>query len=230
VPDDPKLILDEAIKANNKLLVGFPGYDKLNKTKYEESKTPTQVAISLTGEPILYPKLQEFIDLCHSRNMTTFVVASGQFPEHMKKVTPTQLYLSLDAPNKELLEKIDKPVQKDGWGRVLASLDELNEARSRTRTTIRITLINGMNMVEPEAWAKLIERGNPLGVEVKAYMFVGSSRQRLKKENMPYHKDIKAFAEEIAKHCDYKIIDEQPESRVVLMMKDEDLDKKKISK
>ncbi len=227
-PDDPELILNESIRLNNKLLVGFPGYEKINKEKYEESKDPAQVAISLTGEPVLYPKLQEFIELCHARKKTTFVVASGQFPEQMKQITPTQLYLSVDAQCEDLLKKIDKPVQENGWQNLLDSLDALNEAKSRTRTAIRITLINGMNMVDPIAWAELIKKGSPLFVEVKAYMFVGSSRQRLTKENMPYHKDIKAFAEEIEKHCDYRIIDEQPESRVVLMMREKDLDKQFI--
>jgi len=227
-PDDPKMILDESIRLNNKLLVGFPGYEQLNKQKYEESKDPTQVAISLTGEPVLYPKLQKFLELCHDQGKTTFVVASGQFPEQMKKITPTQLYLSLDAPNEELLNKIDKPVQKNGWQNILDSLDTLNQANSRTRTAIRITLINDMNMIEPNNWAKLLEKGNPLFVEVKAYMFVGSSRQRLKKENMPYHKDITTFAQELEKHCDYKIIDEQPESRVVLMMREKYLEKRFI--
>jgi len=58
-------------------------------------------------------------------------------------------------------------------------------------------------------------------VEVKAYMFVGSSRQRLEMKNMPYHHEVKEFAEEIAKHCGMKIIDEQEPSRVVLLMKED---------
>ena len=36
---------------------------------------------------------------------------------------------------------------------------------------------------------------------------------------MPLHEEIRAFANQICKYCGYKIIDEQKESRVVLMMK-----------
>ena len=48
-------------------------------------------------------------------------------------------------------------------------------------------------------------------------MYVGASRQRLQIENMPFHEDVKAFAQQLEKHCDYKIVDEQKISRVVLM-------------
>jgi len=58
-------------------------------------------------------------------------------------------------------------------------------------------------------------------VEVKAYMFVGSSRQRLNKENMPYHEDVKEFAKKIADLSNYKIIDDKKESRVVLLAKED---------
>jgi tRNA wybutosine-synthesizing protein 1 len=50
-------------------------------------------------------------------------------------------------------------------------------------------------------------------------MFVGASRQRLSIENMPRHHEVREFAQQICDHCDYKIIDEQPSSRVVLLMK-----------
>ena len=36
---------------------------------------------------------------------------------------------------------------------------------------------------------------------------------------MPLHTEVKAFAEEIMKYSEYKIIDEKADSRVVLLMK-----------
>jgi len=56
-------------------------------------------------------------------------------------------------------------------------------------------------------------------IEAKAYMFVGSSRQRLSIKNMPLHEDIRKFAKEIAELTNYIAIDEKKDSRVVLLAK-----------
>ena len=97
----------------------------------------------------------------------------------------------------------------------------LPKLREKMRTVLRFTLIKGLNMVEPEQWADIIKLSNPMFVEVKAYMWVGMSRERLEQFNMPEHDEVKRFALEIAKHADYKLIDEHEPSRVVLLMKED---------
>ena len=72
-------------------------------------------------------------------------------------------------------------------------------------------------MKNPKLYAHLIEKANPTYVEPKAYMHVGFSRLRLGFENMPTHKEIQEFAAELAKEMGYNILDESPESRVVLL-------------
>jgi len=229
-PDDPKMILDAAVEGQKKLLCGFKGNDKADRQRWEEAQFPKHFAISLTGEPILYPRLQEMLDYAHSKGSTTFVVTSGQAPEQMDQITPTQLYLSVDAPSKDLLDKIDKSTNKDSWERLQRALDALKRARERCRTVIRITCVKGEygkgNMHEPENYARLIERANPMFLEVKGFVLVGSSRYRLKLQNMPYHEEVKAFALEVGKHCGYTLVDEDPRSKVVLMMKEEDREKR----
>lgn len=84
--DDPKTIIDEAVKAQNNLLCGFFGNDKANKEKLEESKTPTNAAISLAGEPMLYPEIDELIAEFNRRNFTTFVVSNGQCVDKLKNL------------------------------------------------------------------------------------------------------------------------------------------------
>jgi len=222
--DEPITIIDGSIKAQRKLLEGYFGDDYVNKKKIKQAQEPMHYAISLSGEPTLYPKLAELIQELHKKGKTTFLVTNGLEPDALstlkeKNALPTQLYISLDAPNKELFFKIDRCSLKDGWNRLMKSMDTMKSIRKLTRTTIRITAINKMNMLSPEEYALLLKRANPLFVEVKAYMFVGSSRERLSIENMPFHEDVKKFAEEIGRHCGYKIIDEQEASRVVLMMK-----------
>jgi tRNA wybutosine-synthesizing protein 1 len=219
--DEPKEIINNAVKFQRELLSGMGGNkEKINLKKLKESKEPKHFAISLTGETLYYPKLSELIRELKKQGYTSFVVTNGQLPDIMEKMEPpTQLYLTVGAPNKEIYKKVCKPIHKDYWERLNKSLEVLKNMKKKTRTAIRLTLVKGQNMVEPENYAKLIEKAEPDFLEVKGYMFVGASRQKLEKHNMPYHKDVVEFAKEIAKHSSYKIIDEQPESRVVLMMK-----------
>jgi tRNA wybutosine-synthesizing protein 1 len=220
--DDPKEIIDNCILKQRKLLSGFGGTKKTNLTKLKAAQEPMHFAISLTGEPTLYPKLNELIKEIHSRGKTSFLVSNGMQPEVIRNIEPpTQLYISVDAPNKELFDKIDATVVKDGWDTLNKTLEVLKEIKNKTRTTLRFTMIKGMNMTDPEGWAERINISEPLFIEVKAYMFVGSSRMRLNMENMPMHHEVKEFAEEICHFCDYKIIDEKEESRVVLLTKED---------
>lgn len=215
--DDPKTIIDEAVKAQNNLLCGFFGNDKANKEKLEESKTPTNAAISLAGEPMLYPEIDELIAEFNRRNFTTFVVSNGQCVDKLKNLEnePYQLYLSLDAPTKKIYNDVCQPQISEGWDNLNQSLDTL--ASFNSRTCIRTTCVKGRNMTNPEKYAELIKKANPDFVEIKAYMCVGSSRHRLTPDNMPTFDEVKSFAQKIGENCGKKIVNESEVSRVVLL-------------
>ena len=85
------------------------------------------------------------------------------------------------------------------------------------RSAIRTTVVKGYNDFGAEEYAGMYENSGADFIEVKGYMFVGHSRQRLLQENMPEHSYVRDFALEISKYCNYTIIDESPVSRVVLM-------------
>lgn len=215
--DDPKTIIDEAVKAQNNLLCGFFGNDKANKEKLEESKTPTNAAISLAGEPMLYPEIDELIAEFNRRNFTTFVVSNGQCVDKLKNLEnePYQLYLSLDAPTKKIYNDVCQPQISEGWDNLNQSLDTLTSFNSRT--CIRTTCVKGRNMTNPEKYAELIKKASPDFVEIKAYMCVGSSRHRLTPDNMPTFDEVKSFAQKIGENCGKKIVNESEVSRVVLL-------------
>lgn len=215
--DDPKTMIDEAVKAQNNLLCGFFGNDKANKEKLEESKTPTNAAISLAGEPMLYPEIDELIAEFNRRNFTTFVVSNGQCVDKLKNLEnePYQLYLSLDAPTKKIYNDVCQPQISEGWDNLNQSLDTL--ASFNSRTCIRTTCVKGRNMTNPEKYAELIKKANPDFVEIKAYMCVGSSRHRLTPDNMPTFDEVKSFAQKIGENCGKKIVNESEVSRVVLL-------------
>jgi tRNA wybutosine-synthesizing protein 1 len=215
--DDPEEIIEGSIKAHHQLLVGFGGSAKKDEKVFKEAKQVRHAALSLTGEPIAYPRINELIRSLHKRKISTFVVTNGQYPEKIAELIPvTQLYLSVDAPNKEMLKKLDVPLFSDHWERMLLSLDHLR--KKKHRTAVRLTIVKGYNDTDIKGYAELINRGMPDFIEVKSYMFVGESRKRLKKENMPLHEEIVAFSKNLASVLeDYEIVSEHIPSRVVLL-------------
>jgi tRNA wybutosine-synthesizing protein 1 len=221
VVDDPKNIIDEAIIAQRKMISGFGGFDRSKgSAKLNEAQFPIHFAISLNGENLYYPRMNELIDEIKRRGGSSFVVTNGQLPEVLEKMSlPTQLYISIDAPDAKMQADITRSSRKDSWERLLRSLDVMRRLKGKTRTALRVTCIKGINMVKPEGYAELIKAADPDFVEVKGYMFIGASRQRLSIDNMPLHDEIVSFSEDVGKACGYRIIDEQKVSRVVLLMR-----------
>lgn len=220
--DNPQEILEKSIAAQKKLLAGYKGNKKVDIKKWLEANKPMHIAISLNGEATYYPYLSELIKEIKKKTMSSFLVTNAQLPDVLKSIEPpTQLYISLDAPNPILQKKITRAMHKDSWTRLMKSLEILADLKGRTRTALRLTLVKGINDIEPENYANIIKKANPDFVEVKAYMFIGASRQRLEIKNMPRHEDVKEFAHKLEKYCEYKIVDEQKASRVLLMTKND---------
>ena len=80
-----------------------------------------------------------------------------------------------------------------------------------------VTVVQGKNDICPEGYARMIQDSWADFVEVKGYMYLGYSRKRLSRENMPEHEHVREFAEAITGHCDYRLLDERPISRVVCL-------------
>ena len=215
--DEPRIIIDDCIDAQRNLLCGFFGNSLANKKKLKESQEPKNAAISLAGEPMLYPRINDLISEFIRRDFTTFLVTNGMTPSKLENLEkePTQLYISLDAPNKEVYNKVCQPQISGGWERLNKSLDLLSSFDCRK--VIRTTCVKDYNMKNHKEYADIIKRSNPDFIEIKAYMYVGSSRDRLVLENMPSLNDVFNFAESIAKLCDREIVNSASESRVVLL-------------
>ncbi|MFA5303084.1 MAG: 4-demethylwyosine synthase TYW1 [Candidatus Nanoarchaeia archaeon] len=218
--DEPKKIVDEAIKAQRKLLIGFKGNSKIDKNKLKEALNPNQAAISLAGEPTLYPRIGELIQEFHNRGFTTFLVTNGLNTEVIKnlKPLPTQLYITLVASNvKDYLRLTKSSLKKKGFDNLLETI-RLTKKLS-TRKVLRLTLVKGYNMASPKEYANIIKQGDVHFVEAKSYMHVGSSIERLSKENMPTFEEINEFSLQLAKELGWKIIDWHEPSRVCLIAK-----------
>jgi len=220
--DDPEYILEESIQAQRRLITGFKGDVRCDHRKWMEANNPNMVACSLSGEPTLYPRLGEFFDVCHRRGMITFLVTNGTTPEVLENLDPlpTQLYVSVVAPDREVYKRLCVPLVSNGWEKLIQTLELLPSLD--TRVVIRHTLVDGWNMDDKyvEKYAKLDEKASPLFVEPKAYVFVGYSRRRMSISNMPSHSSVKSFGEKLSALLGYEMVMERSDSRVVLLASD----------
>ena len=228
--ENPGELVENCIKAQRKLLTGFGGYEKTDKKKYKEAQNPKQFAISLIGEPTLYPELAEFILELRKQGKTSFLVTNGLLPEKIKELEeknalPTQLYASLLYPNEEIFRKITGNREADSWNKLNQTFELLKNLK--TRTVIRMTLIRDTNNDEKylEEYAQLIKKASPLFIEIKSYMAVGFSKNRegMGLKAMLFHEEIKDFSKSLLKFLPgYKFLDEKEESRVVLLGEDKE--------
>ena len=215
--DSPEDIIQGILKAQAKILTGYKGNPKTNWRKFQEALMPKHVAISLTGEPTLYEPLGDLIQTLHKKGLTTFLVSNGTLPSKLSKLSqePTQLYISVCAPNEQVYKQVCRPQFPGAWLKLNETLDLLQSFHCPT--VIRMTLVKERNMNHVDEYAKLVEKANPTYVEAKAYMHIGFSNLRLRFEHMPLHREIRNFAQQLADKSGYKIIDEAPDSRVVLL-------------
>jgi tRNA wybutosine-synthesizing protein 1 len=215
--DDPEALLEKSIAAQRRILSGFKGDGQVARGRWEQSQTPKHIAISLTGEPTLYPKMNRFLELCAERNITTFLVTNGTNPDALRAMDPlpTQLYISVTAPNAEIFRRITMSTDPHAWDRLLESLEILRGLR--TRRVVRHTLVKGWNLGWVEQFAALDALAAPDFIEPKGYVYMGRSRQRLGRSHVPDHAEIREFAEGLARRVGYPILDESPESKVVLL-------------
>ena len=230
--NEPKEIIEECILSQRKLLTGFKGNEKVNLKKFKEAQEPMQFAISLYGEPTTYSKLGEFILELRKRGKTSFLVTNGLYPEKLKelkrkKQLPTQLYISVNAPDEKLYKGFHRSKKEDAWKKLNESLNILSGLKGKTRTVFRINLVKELNMSKEyiPGYANLIKKSKPQFIEVKGYISVGFARQRLGYERMPWHHEIKEFSKKLSDELkkigqNYKILDETEVSRVVVMGKD----------
>lgn len=225
--DAPSKIISGTISQRQKLLTGFGGIPTLNKARFQRAQMPTHWAVSLSGEPTLYPKICELIAEIKSLPSTksVFLVTNAQKTDVFEKMAtnkaflPSQLYVSLDAPNEEFFRKINRSVLKDGWQRLLDSMKVISGLD--TRKVVRVTLMKSINddVQFIDDWSRLVWSMRPEFLEIKSYMHIGDSRSRLSRDNMPTFDEVKAWAEKFAAVSGYACKDFSKPSRIMLLVR-----------
>ncbi|XP_022329631.2 S-adenosyl-L-methionine-dependent tRNA 4-demethylwyosine synthase TYW1-like [Crassostrea virginica] len=217
--DDAEFVFNGALQNHVSLIKQFKGVPGVQPERFLEGLTPKHCALSLVGEPIMYPKINKFIELLHDKEISTFMVTNAQFPDAIRDLSPvTQLYVSVDASTKDSLKKIDRPLFRDFWERFISSLDALSAKCQRT--VYRLTLVKAWNTDELDNYASLVSRGKPDFIEVKGVTYCGESKaSSLTMENVPWHTEVVNFVQELVDRLDgnYEIAAEHEHSNCVLV-------------
>ena len=222
---EPEDIMQKLMAERRKLIMGHYGDPNQDKQKLDESLLPSHYAISLSGEPTMYPKLPELIKYLKSLEVTKsiFLVTNGQEPDMIQRLAdedalPTQLYLSTNAADQNSFLKINRPRYDDSWKRWNKTLELLSSLD--TRTVLRITLIKNWNDSKEmiPAFTEMFDKSNPHFIEIKSYMHIGRSTNRLEHENMLDMDEVRSFASEVSQRSNrFSIMDESEISRIVIL-------------
>jgi len=215
--DEPSEIIDALIEAQRGLLSGFKGQEKMDPRRWSEAWNPRHAAISLIGESLLYPGISEFLEGLHRRGFSTFLVTKGLAPDRLQALReePTNLYISLSAPDEATMLRLEQPLIPDAWARFRHSLKLMSSFRAVK--VVRLTLVKGFNDRNLPGYAELIACAHPDYVEVKGFTWVGEARTRLPGEAMPTMEDVRRFSQALSPLIGYGLRDEFPPSRVVLL-------------
>ena len=196
---DPPDLIFRGVKEGHyrkiKMLKGVPG---VRAARFAEAMRIRHCALSLVGEPIFYPHINAFTALLHAERISSFLVCNAQHPDQLAALAPvTQLYVSIDASNRDSLRKIDRPLHRDFWERFQQCLAILREKRFVHRTVFRLTLVKGFNIAdEADGYAALVEQALPCFVEVKGVTYCGTSSAAgagLTMQNVPFYEEVCAF-------------------------------------
>ena len=141
---------------------------------FESAKHPKHAAISLAGEPTLYPHIGELVAEFRKRKMCTFIVTNGTTPDVIRKLwkegnLPTQLYVTLPAPSKLDFIKITRPLSKNNWEKLMETLALLPQLPCRT--VIRITAVKylNINLDMVPLYVDLLQKNTPDFIDIKGF-------------------------------------------------------------
>jgi tRNA wybutosine-synthesizing protein 1 len=226
---EPEEILTKLMAERKKLINGYYGDSRNDKQRLDQSLLPSHYAISLSGEPTMYPKLPELIKYLKSLEATKsiFLVTNGQEPDMIQRLQdedalPTQLYLSTNAADYESFLRINKPKYDDSWERWNRTLDMLKYLN--TRTVLRITLIRDYNDKREliPTFAEMFRKSSPHFIEIKSYMHIGRSTNRLEHSNMLEMEEVRNFSEQVARQSKiFSVMDESFVSRISVLQNNE---------
>ncbi|AOA63825.1 Hypothetical protein KP2612_003383 [Komagataella phaffii] len=195
--DQPEDILNGALEGHYKKIKQMRGVPGIVSDRFNEAFTVRHCALSLVGEPIFYPYINEFLQMLHAKHISSFLVCNAQHPDQLRTLNKvTQLYVSIDASSKDELKRIDRPLFRNYWERLHECLNIIRTVQSHQRTVFRLTLVKGFNMGDFKGYADMVESALPSLIEIKGATFCGSSSGNgnpLTMQNIPFYEECQNF-------------------------------------
>ncbi len=200
------------------------------KQAYNRALHPNHAAISLDGEPTLYPHIGEFVDTFRKKKFTTFIVTNGTTPEVISELQetnslPSILYVTLPPPSISDYKHIHRPKIKDAWEKIHTTLKMLKDLK--TRTVLRITAVNHLNIQDKlvDGYVSKIEEIQPNFIDIKGFTLEGASMSisdRLDSDQpgsyyFPEFSELMHFANLVSDRSGLKIVETHEKSRDILL-------------
>lgn len=221
--DQPEDIIKGALEGHYKKIKQMKGVPGVQAGRFAEAFQVRHCALSLVGEPIFYPHINRFVDLLHEKHISSFLVCNAQHPKQLRDLNRvTQLYVSIDASDKESLRKVDRPLHRDYWERLQECLSILRDKKDQ-RTVFRLTLVKDFNIDEHEGYADFAAKALPCFIEVKGVTYCGTSKSNpLTMQNVPFYEEVKQFVKKLnqslaSKGLQYDIAAEHAHSCCILL-------------
>jgi len=195
--DPPEMLVEEWISNHRRLIKQLKGVPGVTPERFNEAMKVRHCALSLVGEPIMYPYINELLHLLHERHISSFLVTNAQFPKELAGIKHcTQLYCSVDAATKDELKAVDRPLHQDFWERFTESLEILS--KQPCRTVLRLTLVKKYNMSEAENFARIIALAKPDFIEIKAVTYCGDNgKDSITMKDIPWHEEVENYSRDI---------------------------------
>jgi hypothetical protein len=82
--DEPEEIVEGAVNGHYNMIKQLKGVPGVRPERFEEAFRIRHCALSLVGEPIMYPRINDMLGMLHKRGISTFLVTNAQFPEKVR--------------------------------------------------------------------------------------------------------------------------------------------------
>jgi tRNA wybutosine-synthesizing protein 1 len=222
--DDPVVILDRIVEERRKLLEGFAGRKGIDLEKLEKAMVPSLYTMSLSGEATLYLRLGEMFREIRRRGAVSFLVTNGLNPSVLAGFKddelPTQITISMNAPNEKLFVKWHRPSVENAWSKFNESLDVMKKLGGRVCRAVRLTLVKGENMSDENVgeYVGLIRKAGPDFVHVKGFKSIGYARDRFGYDKQVWFDGVRGYALKLLKGLGgYEVVGEDERCCVVVL-------------